>query len=516
MEINEFNQEKLRLLDTEQLLAFYGIFGRVSSPKAEAMVKGITRELKRRNYTLGEENLNEVDVKALMKGLVKGTTVAGKSLAKAIKVGYPIAKDMVKATWMTSKKIGGAIGDLMDDPEFRKLFTKYVDNPNDKNRTKKIQAYADGMLSDAPISGFESVTVKEERLKKVCSLVLGEDFDQDFIYEDVDFTKPSAIKDGYKSFALKEKVNENRAIVHNPKGIKWFIKQAEKKFPQYKGEIEQLEDDEIIFPNDPKLIDFFKGAREVKFVLKDSVDLEEASAKDLDAENLKQMIKNPDPKMVKSYGGSKYVQMLKKKLAKLESSNLKEETFDMFFDGYESDWYYLKQDAKKMRAKLTNVETQFGDEYYFTMDTTKSNLKKLLKKYNQFIFEEYVGGQEIQVAVINGKPLGAIELVPKRLFYDYKAKYTKSAKTKHIMPAHLSKTSYNEVLKIAKKAHLVLGCKGITRSDFKYYNNNFNLLEINTQPGMTNLSLVPEIASFKGLSFENLVEKILLDASINR
>ena len=71
-------------------------------------------------------------------------------------------------------------------------------------------------------------------------------------------------------------------------------------------------------------------------------------------------------------------------------------------------------------------------------------------------------------------------------------------------------------VKIAKKAHLVLGCKGITRSDFKYYNNNFNLLEINTQPGMTNLSLVPEIASFKGLSFENLVEKILLDASINR
>ena len=394
MEINEFNQEKLRLLDTEQLLAFYGIFGRVSSPKAEAMVKGITRELKRRNYTLGEENLNEVDVKSLMKGLVKGTTVAGKGLAKAIKVGYPIAKDMVKATWMTSKKIGGAIGDLMDDPEFRKLFTKYVDNPNDKNRTKKIQAYADGMLSDAPISGFESVEVKESRLKKVCSLVLGKDFDQDFIYEDVDFTKPSAIKDGYKSFALKETVNENRAIVHNPKGIKRFIKQAEKKFPQYKGEIEQLEDDEIIFPNDSKLINFFKGAKEVKFVLKDSVDLEEASAKDLDAENLKQMIKNPDPKMVKSYGGSKYVQMLKKKLAKLESSDLKEETFNMFFDGYDSDWHYLKQDAKKMRAKLTNVETQFGDEYYFTMDTTKSNLQKLLKKYGDLELEESTNIEE--------------------------------------------------------------------------------------------------------------------------
>ena len=142
--------------------------------------------------------------------------------------------------------------------------------------------------------------------------------------------------------------------------------------------------------------------------------------------------------------------------------------------------------------------------------------KSLFKKYNQLIFEEYVGGQEIQVAVINGKSLGAIELVPKRFFYDYKAKYTKGAKTKHIMPARLNKNKYLEVLKIAKKTHQILGCKGVTRSDFKFINNKFNLLEINTQPGMTNLSLVPEIANYKGLSFENLVEKILLDASINR
>ena len=142
--------------------------------------------------------------------------------------------------------------------------------------------------------------------------------------------------------------------------------------------------------------------------------------------------------------------------------------------------------------------------------------KKLFKRYDQLIFEEYIGGQEIQAAVINGEPLGAIELVPKRLFYDYKAKYTKEAKTKHIMPAKLSKKKYSEVLKIAKKTHLVLGCKGVTRSDFKFINNKFYLLEINTQPGMTNLSLVPEIANYKGLNFENLVEKILLDASINR
>ena len=84
------------------------------------------------------------------------------------------------------------------------------------------------------------------------------------------------------------------------------------------------------------------------------------------------------------------------------------------------------------------------------------------------------------------------------------------------MPANLKKSKYNEVLKIAKKAHKALNCKGVTRSDFKFFKNKFYLLEINTQPGMTDLSLVPEIANYNGISFENLVEKILLNASINR
>ena len=149
------------------------------------------------------------------------------------------------------------------------------------------------------------------------------------------------------------------------------------------------------------------------------------------------------------------------------------------------------------------------------MDLNKST-KSLFKKYSELIFEPYIGGQEIQVAVINGVSLGAIELEPRRQFYDYKAKYSKSAKTKHIMPANLTRSKYKKALQIAKKAHNVLGCKGITRSDFKFFKNQFYLLEINTQPGMTSLSLVPEIANYKGISFENLVEKILLNASINR
>ena len=118
--------------------------------------------------------------------------------------------------------------------------------------------------------------------------------------------------------------------------------------------------------------------------------------------------------------------------------------------------------------------------------------------------------------MINGKALGAIELIPKRKFYDYKAKYSKSAKTNHVMPAKISPIKYREVLKIAEKTHKVLKCRGVTRSDFKFYNNNFYLLELNTQPGMTELSLVPEIADYCGISFNILVKRLLQDASINR
>ena len=140
--------------------------------------------------------------------------------------------------------------------------------------------------------------------------------------------------------------------------------------------------------------------------------------------------------------------------------------------------------------------------------------KLLFRKYNQLMFENYIGGQEIQVAVINNNVLGAIELVPRRSFYDYKAKYTKTAKTKHIMPMGLSQ-NYSLVLKLAKRAHKILGCRGVTRTDFKFFKNKFYLLELNTQPGMTSLSLVPEIASHSGIILR-FSGKDFIDASINR
>ena len=84
------------------------------------------------------------------------------------------------------------------------------------------------------------------------------------------------------------------------------------------------------------------------------------------------------------------------------------------------------------------------------------------------------------------------------------------------MPAEISKKKYKEVLNISRKANKVLGCKGIVRCDFRYYKNKFYLLELNTQPGMTDLSLVPEIARFYKISFEKLVKWMVDDASINR
>jgi len=149
----------------------------------------------------------------------------------------------------------------------------------------------------------------------------------------------------------------------------------------------------------------------------------------------------------------------------------------------------------------------------------RKNISKILnslKYYKKVMIEEFIGGREIQVAILGYKKLGAIELKPKRKFYDYHAKYNTNAKTQHIVKINLSKKKLNEVLNIAYKAHKLIRCRGVTRSDFKYFNGKFYLLEINTQPGMTKISLVPEIAAHHGISFIELIEWILNDASTKR
>ncbi len=144
------------------------------------------------------------------------------------------------------------------------------------------------------------------------------------------------------------------------------------------------------------------------------------------------------------------------------------------------------------------------------------NKLNLLKDYKKILIEEFIPGREIQAAIIGKKKLGAIELKPKRKFYDYEAKYSSKANTKHIIPVDLSKKNYNKIMNQAFKAHKLIGCRGVTRSDFKFYKGKFYLLEINTQPGMTKLSLVPEIAAYDGINFIRLIELILKDASKNK
>ncbi len=147
---------------------------------------------------------------------------------------------------------------------------------------------------------------------------------------------------------------------------------------------------------------------------------------------------------------------------------------------------------------------------------SKKNIIKIInsiKNYKKIMIEEFIGGREIQVAIMGNNKLGAIELKPKRKFYDYQAKYNSDAKTEHLIPVNLPKKKMSQLLNIALKAHKIIGCTGVTRSDFKFYNGKFYLLEINTQPGMTKLSLVPEIAQYKGISFLKLIEWMLKDAS---
>lgn len=127
--------------------------------------------------------------------------------------------------------------------------------------------------------------------------------------------------------------------------------------------------------------------------------------------------------------------------------------------------------------------------------------------YNKKILvEKYIPGQEISVAVMDHKAIGILELRPKKGFYDYTAKYTDGI-TEHIMPADIPEKAYAKALDYSTHAHQLLGCTGITRSDFRYdaENDALYLMEINTQPGFTKLSIFPEICAHYGISFNEIV-----------
>ena len=202
-----------------------------------------------------------------------------------------------------------------------------------------------------------------------------------------------------------------------------------------------------------------------------------------------------------------------------KKNNIKTPKYFLLHKGYKEN-FKKKIKEKKIKfpivVKPVNEGSSLGVYICKNKKQFDKNYKKLDNEYNKVLIEEYIPGKEIQVAVMGNKALGAIELIPTRKFYDYEAKYSTKAKTKHIMPAPLTKKKYNEVLFVAKKAHKILGCRGVTRSDFRFFKNKFYLLETNTQPGMTKLSLVPEIAHYCGINFEDLVTWMVKDASNNR
>ncbi len=139
---------------------------------------------------------------------------------------------------------------------------------------------------------------------------------------------------------------------------------------------------------------------------------------------------------------------------------------------------------------------------------------------DQVLVERYIPGKEIQVAVMGDRALGAIEIRPLGRFYDYEAKYTDD-KARHLMPAPISDEAYEEALRLGLLIHQTLGCRGVSRADLRFDDTGdgdgeFYVLETNTQPGMTPLSLVPEIAAHEGIDFTELVTWMVEDASCDR
>ena len=178
----------------------------------------------------------------------------------------------------------------------------------------------------------------------------------------------------------------------------------------------------------------------------------------------------------------------------------------------------IKEIEKKLNFPVVIKPINEGSSVHVYICSKKNILKniKKLSIYREILIEEFIPGREIQVAIMGNKKLGVIELIPKRKFYDYEAKYNPKSNTQHIIPVNLEKKDLKKVTDVALSAHRAVGCRGVTRSDFKFYKGKFYLLEINTQPGMTKLSLVPEIAEHSGISFIELIEWILKDASIDR
>ncbi len=161
--------------------------------------------------------------------------------------------------------------------------------------------------------------------------------------------------------------------------------------------------------------------------------------------------------------------------------------------------FIVREDFKHPPQELTRADWSYGDA---------------------LLVEPFIPGKELTCAVMGDKPLGVIEIVPATKFYDYEAKYAPGG-SKHLLPAPIAPDVYKEVQRLSVVAHHALACRGITRADFRYDETlegtkGLFCLEVNTQPGMTQTSLVPDMATHAGIAFEELVRWMIDDASLNR
>jgi len=161
--------------------------------------------------------------------------------------------------------------------------------------------------------------------------------------------------------------------------------------------------------------------------------------------------------------------------------------------------FIVREDHKHPPQELTRADWSFGDN---------------------ILIEPYIPGKELTCAVMGDRALGVIEIVPTVKFYDYEAKYAPGG-SKHLLPAPVSAEIYEECRRLSLAAHRALRCRGVSRTDFRYDDSlsgakGLACLEVNTQPGMTEVSLVPELAAHAGISFEDLVRWMIEDASLDR
>ncbi len=200
-----------------------------------------------------------------------------------------------------------------------------------------------------------------------------------------------------------------------------------------------------------------------------------------------------------------------------ETVGVKSPTYEILKKGEEeNNREKLFKIGKPFVIKPVNEGSSVGVEV--VLQNSQFDIAKYEWKFgDEMILEKYLAGQEIQVAVMNNKALGAIEIRPKGLFYDYTCKYT-AGMTEYVMPAEVSAEKYAEIMDLAERCHKVVGCLGVSRVDFILNNkdggdDNFYLLEVNTHPGFTPTSLVPKIAKYVGISFEEIVDYLVESAS---